>query len=361
MRRNNHLNVLIISVCVFVLICTLGKGIEPGNTADVDLRDSVVRALRHSAESHAARDEVRLMLEEMPAESAIPAVIYALTDKEISQRGDSREIAYRILSHHNAASADEGLAQLSRGLSDPSARIRRICCAALPAARLEVESDRIRAVLQGKEASETEKRAVLVRIAGWGPFAESMIGTAEAMLADQGLSENTRSAAARAILNIGDFGPVLKTFADLDDGGLEVSILELTRFLMGKARDSRTAPIPAYEEQRTLGRVFIIEEMGNPAHEVRSEALTALVRLYPMDWVIFQSPQAYDWNHKMLTAVEAMAKSDPNPDLRSRAETLFRDFMERGVDAVAQSILDERDRNRRRQAHQKQVIGASDN
>ena len=355
-------------VCALVAVLALsGELSSLGATDDVSER---VRAIfAQLKERSITTQEVEKQLAALSAEEAIPALVEQLSGNPDLQDTENRwptpgrvwgyghgrrRLAYLALRDHNGIQTDIGYEQFVACLSEP--KYGSFCATTLiEKAPGEKQSDvvgHIGRYFGDLKIPDVDKDGIVFRLGRQGPSMAPYLEHMEAVFANREAGERLRWMAANAMLRIGGLGRALPHFQEIDPVGQKGVMTSLARFIVESDESCNYKPSAEYREARDGARKLVLKTMTSSDMEARKAALQSYTYVYGMDVLIIRSSEDYEWNPEPRSALEKMAKEDPDPELRNRAA----EMMELGLDQVAAKIR----RSLARIEKQRQREGAAD-
>lgn len=313
-----------IGVLIGVLGCAIRVGV--GASEEAVTSTHVVERVNRVLADFAAGT-----LDEKAADEALnalhgPDVVGALVHSIESNgrdRFDVRLMAYRALIRHNGVADPQGRAQLLIGLNE-APEIQRLCCEALDratvAAALRPQIER----LQNPILPTAERAAILRSLSGWGRCAVDAAPVCRQIFEDRAEEESLRWAAARCLLGVEGMEETLSQVEILDSVGQKTLIGAVAR-LIGQehGRVDGSPSRQRFPEDRMKAQDLVNKFLSSPDDGVRKAALEAFGTVWGSDLVIIGENGEYDWNPEPRRKLEAIARDDPQPELRQKAREML--------------------------------------
>jgi len=282
--------------------------------------DEAVRQLAGGQrESSSAKEE----LEVAPKEIVIPAIVSALRDDPMFVDSGPRQKAYAILVHHQAGEHPLGIQQFIRGLAEPKVRVW--CARGLTKVDSDHRAQVIEAltktlVIPADSVEESSLQEVVRSLGSYGPVAKEALGPIAELFGNPSVATRLRGTAAGAMLQIGGLDWSLDRFQDLEPGAHQGAVTHVGRYLSHADEACYQEPSPEYRPQRDRARQFILKGLESPHRDVRAAALDVIGIAYGIDWIIFHSPDNYEWNPEPRKALEAMLEHESDGELRDKTK-----------------------------------------
>lgn len=259
------------------------------------------------------RSNAKQMLDAMPDQQVVrEGVAVLLEDATLS--GEIRQFCFEVLAKRGAASTEEGYRLLVDGLRDPT--LRRWSVAGLALVSEQRRGETVEHFVNAASRSdEGDPKQVIVLALGvlqrWGRTSAAALPLIEDVFHDPRYSDQERSLAAQAMLTVGPVAEAMKQIGPED----RTLVLGPIGFV-GATTNGKFDGEPSAKKQV---RAYVRDAIHDERKEVRELAFEALHAVYGEDAIVGTTEDGYQANPEMVTAVQFLANSEPDPALRERA------------------------------------------
>lgn len=255
-------------------------------------------------------------LDELSESEVIEAIVERLQHDPRFREKKLRSFAYRVLGRKSAGRTDIGYALLISCLSEPEYRL--ICISSLadvPDARQLEVANRLMTLLNDPSLSEAEQTAILRNLPKYGQHSRAGLRQIEQIFDNRNLETNIRFIAFLAMLRLSTIEQALAHVRDEDARAVVSAFARHREFVPASFNTDNQ------HRQRIYNLVLVALRDKNP--EVRLLGLESIGAIYGENMYLIRSASDFEMEPALKSALEEIARNDPEIGLRYDAERML--------------------------------------
>ena len=261
----------------------------------------------------------------LPGRHVVSAVAETIQHNPAFHAEAKRRAAYDVLINMGGARHEKGFEQLLRGLNDQSVALMSLqALAATPPERHEALVDAVGPIVPADTRSAFERGKAIDLLAMTDSLATEHLPVLAKLSADAEQHELIRTNAAYTMIRIGGAGWALEEFNISEPEKHAAADMLILLSAIGRAGGETGGTMNDEAAARLDLRRWVLGSMDHANPEVRRAAATALGYTYDESGFLGMTAEEHALAEDVISRFQAMAKNDPDPELRALADGMLR-------------------------------------